>query len=152
MTTNPRQSNPKRLTAFKRFYDGATCDKELRIACLCLRLSSVAVAMPAKKQKLPEDGGDSTPTFVRMGRGDVSARTRELSVNMVPLLPADPGVPLGEAVPALLVTQGHIELRFAEYMEEYPGLLWTLTKKYNEAGYVVACERFLATDCSQLGT
>ena len=40
-------------------------------------------------------------------------------------------------------------LRYSEY-EQFPARLWSLCRVYNEAGYIVECERFLDADPSSL--
>eukprot|EP00973_Karenia_brevis_P063261 8795973-Karenia_brevis.AAC.1 len=147
-TVQPRKSNTKRLTAFKLFYDSSQSSADLRRACLCLRLTSIAVAITAKKR--PKDSEEGTvPTLVRLGRREVEMRTTELLASMFPKLSSDPFLNLDDAVPALLVTQGHIILRFSEY-QNYPCRLWLMTKKYNESGYVIECEKFMTVGPTEL--
>ena len=73
---------------------------------------------------------------------------------IIPLLPTDPDLNVIAPFVALLVTQGHIVVRFAQYAE-YPVRLWKMCRDFNPDGYCVAIEEFLMTgdnslDCGYL--
>lgn len=58
---------------------------------------------------------------------------------------ADPDLPLTKCVAAMIVTEIHIFIRFAEYMG-YPYKLSQLCAKFHPDGYILAAESFLSED------
>ena len=138
------RTSAKRLTRFHDFYSSAEGDRDLRSACLCLRLTLFAVSLSSKKA-----AADEVPTLVLLGQKNVQRRTKALLCELVPQLSADPALDLDQAVPALLVTEGHIFLRYDEYCE-FPTELWRLTRRWNPHGYCQACEKFLGANPDSL--
>ena len=68
---------------------------------------------------------------------------------IVGLLHADPSLDLSIIVPALLLTELHVFIRFAEY-DAFPCAGWRLSCKYNPASYLQEIERFLDMESSRL--
>ena len=62
--------------------------------------------------------------------------------DMLPRLKNDPNTDMKQCVLRLLVTQGHIIIRFNQY-GEYPAKLWKLSKKYNPMLYTSAIISFI---------
>ena len=86
---------------------------------------------------------------MRLGQGEVQAKTSQDLPFLVRRLQHDPKLDVGEALWSLLLTQLHIVMRFCIYLQ-FPTQLWKLCKKFNEDGYLVAVEEFLTADSSFL--
>ena len=74
-TVQMRASSCKRLTLFKRFYGDVGSQTDLRRACLCLRLTTLAVSLTAKESGIVKAGEADVPTLVRLAQQEVLAKT-----------------------------------------------------------------------------
>ena len=92
------------------------------------------------------------PTLVRLGKRDVQKKTCEELCKIVGLLRADPLLDLSICVPALLLTELHVFIRFSEY-DNFPCAGWRLSSKYNPMSYLQEIERFLKMEsrCLDVG-
>lgn len=142
---NPRLENQKRIDAFGRWYADPSTLGHLKVACLCLQLTSHCTSMTAKKSKSAED----VPTLVKLGRGEVQAHTFLHMKTVLSTLHVDAALNIDDAVFGLVHTECCIVVRFAEYLE-FPTMLWSLTKRFNPAGYQAACLSFLQTPAEKL--
>ena len=68
---------------------------------------------------------------------------------IIPKLGDDPFIDVVDVLIALLTTEAHIIIRFSMYTA-YPFRLWSLTRKYNPAGYVLDIQAFLEIPDEQL--
>lgn len=131
----------KRIAAVKAFYDGAGTPQLLKKACLCLRLTLYATSLTAQTNS----SSKREPVMVRLGRGEIQARTSELFVQIVRDLDNDPELNRSDTLSGLLITQAHICIRFDQY-KRYPTRLWRLTMKFNPGSFSAEILLFLHTD------
>lgn len=143
-TVLPRERQQKRLSLWKAFYSDAALQADMKRACLCLSLTNIVVNLTAKKNKQ-----EHVPTLIRIAQGEVERRTVAELTSIVTRLYADPALDLTAVIGSLVITEIHIFIRFAEF-RRFPTQLWTLTKLYNEAGFLHECEVFLDTPSSDL--
>ena len=64
----PEGTEPNRIAEVCAFLEAPDARLQLSIACLCLRLTTVATSMTAKKNA----GMPTTPLLVQLARGDVT--------------------------------------------------------------------------------
>lgn len=122
-TGKPQKVNSKRLERVERWWDDAGSDAQLRGACLRSRISMIAVAACAKTSC----EGDC-PTLVKLGRMHVQLRTREMLLQILPDLTLDERLDVGNEAVSLLLTQMHVEARFAAFLA-FPCSLFKLTAR-----------------------
>ena len=129
--TNPRATNQQRIDRVSRFFQAADSRLQLSIACLCLRLTTVATAMTAKKL----DSTKTTPLLVLLARGGVTRRASSELPAILRNIPHDLalGAHVGLVVERLLLTMGELVLRFHQY-ETFPGRVVLLSRKFNPEG------------------
>eukprot|EP00959_Pyramimonas_sp_CCMP1952_P038612 808180-Pyramimonas_sp.AAC.1 len=125
-TKVPAKRNQKRIAAFVQWYDAAGTTESLKRAALCLRLTSHATKLTAKKSNAADDP-TAVPTLVRLGRGEVQQNTSLHISEMLPMLHADTELNVADALVQVLVTGSHLIARFDVY-SKFPTQLWTLTK------------------------
>ena len=118
------------------------------MTALCLRLTLFATSLTAQGCKTPETAG-RMPTLVRLGKGEVQARTCTLMAEMLSLLPNDPALDKKSCVHRLLLTEAHIIIRFNQYLW-YPARIWMLSRKYNPDLYGAEIVSFLRLDDQDL--
>lgn len=145
----PEKVNQKRLKAFQDFFAADQSDVSLRVAVLCLRITTLATNLVSQMSGQPRQGVRSVP--VRLAQGVVQERTQALFHHIVSHVSHDPLLDFSGTLSALLTTELHVHIRFSEY-SRWPHCLWKLTQQYNATGYVVACEAFLTLDSSVLDT
>lgn len=71
----PRAQNAKRLQAFQEFFGSDAHQLSLRIAVLCLRITTLATNLTAKKRSGTEDASNELPVSVLLGQSYVQQRT-----------------------------------------------------------------------------
>jgi hypothetical protein len=142
--TTPQEANSKRLTRFLTFMTSPEASRTLRRASLCLQLTQYALNITAKKHTNQQG---RLPSLILLSQGEVQTKTALHFKRLVPLLAHDPGVDVGFTLSGLLVTLGHIFIRFVMYCS-YPYELWRLSEKYNSAGHahITEIEKFLSLD------
>jgi hypothetical protein len=75
-TIQMRKQNSKRQDAFHKFYTDLGLAHDLRRACLCLRLTVLAVSLTAKQSGNHVVQEDQTPQLVLLGQRVVQLRTK----------------------------------------------------------------------------
>ena len=151
----PRASNQKRITRVRRYLEDNNTRFQLAVACLCLRLTSLATSITGQKnRRCSSDSAQAEvrdPLLVRLARGDVSERVaRELTCILRALCHDAALTPrLGEVVTRLLTTAGQVVLRFSQYAE-YPARAVLMSRKYNPGTYYQEVMRFLHVDAKAL--
>ena len=135
-----RASNHKIIDRVQRYLEDASTRFELALACLCLRLTSLATSITGQKNRRgsSDDAQAETrgPLLIRLARGDVTERTaRELTCILRALDNGAALTPrLGEVIARLLTTTGQVVLRFSQYAE-YPARAVLLSRKYHPDAY-----------------
>ena len=139
----PTEENSRRIQRFLAYLSSGGTPSELRVACLCLRLTDTCLNVSATQ---PDEWslaqGAVTPTLVRLGRGDVQRKVSEALGDMLRSLQQDPDLDIVRAVHGLLLTVCHTMARYCAY-NEYPIALWRLCREFNPDEYQLACRRFL---------
>jgi hypothetical protein len=74
LSAKPQAKNQHRLKNFKEYYENEVDQRDLRRACLCLRLTKVANDICAKKAT---DINGLAPTVVRLGKQEVQIKMTE---------------------------------------------------------------------------
>ena len=82
-------------------------------------------------------------------RNQSPSRTVAELASIVRRLYADTELDQSSVIASLLITEIHIYIRFSEF-HRFPTQLWTLTKVYNEAGFLHEAEIFLDRPSSDL--
>ena len=129
------------------FLEAPDARLQLSIACLCLRLTTVATSMTAKKNA----GMPTTPLLVQLARGDVTRKTSaELhiileNISQDPALSSDVGL----VVERVLVTMGDLVLRFGQY-SNYPCRVVLLSRKFHPGGFYAEALNLLTGDPDKL--
>ena len=140
-TKKPNKDNKKRLTAVLKYFADEHQQKMLRTASLCLRLTSYATNLTGQTK----EGAHELPLFVRLSQGTVQRKSSALLQRILSMILVDDKVDVTSAVLGLFTTEGHIIMRFEQYLH-YPYKLWRLTKEFNPAGYAACILEFLDTD------
>ena len=70
--THARPENEQRMTRFRAWWQQPETEGQLKRACLCLRLTTLALDISAQK---PQPGKERLPTIVRLGKMEVEQRT-----------------------------------------------------------------------------
>ncbi|CAK0828358.1 unnamed protein product [Prorocentrum cordatum] len=154
-STKPQKTNSKRLDRVTSWWENPENDAHLRVTCVCLRVTMIAVNITAQKPKgqdqdISDAGEDrSAPTLVRLGRKEVQRKTRAMLLSLLPSLKGDEKLDANVALLSLVSTQLHIEERFAEF-QNYPGCLWRMTKKWNGDDASPFAEAFLEVPVDKL--
>jgi len=155
---SPSAEGKDRLTKFHRWYNSAEAGRQLRVASLCLQLTTHAVSISSQKQS-KQDG--RLPMLVRLARGEVQDKTMEhlekLLDNMftsgedasTPVTVVDGDLDVLLALENLLTTECHIIIRYREYAK-YPFLIWKMSERWNPLGCPAECEELLNTNDSDL--
>jgi hypothetical protein len=140
---NPRAQNHKRIDRVTRFFQAADSRLQLSIACLCVRLTTVATAMTAKKL----DSTQTTPLLVLLARGGVTRRASSELPAILSNITHDLalGAHVGLVVERLLLTMGELVLRFHQY-EGFPGRVVLLSRKFNRDGCYAESMNLLTCD------
>ena len=142
-STHPRAQNQTRIAKGCAFLEAPDARLQLSIACLCLRLTTVATSMTAKKNA----GMPTTPLLVQLARGDVTRQTSaELhiileNISQDPALSSDVGL----VVERLLVTMGELVLRFGQYTN-FPCRVVLLSRKFHPGGFYAEALNLLTCD------
>jgi hypothetical protein len=138
-----RANNQKRITRVRKFLEAEDTRFQLALACLCLRLTSLATSITGQKNRrgdrdsaVDAQAGVRVPLMVRLARGDVSERTARELTSILQALRHDATLTprLGEVVTRLLMTAGQVILRFSQYAE-YPARAALMSRTYNPATY-----------------
>ena len=150
-TKTPGIENGVRLKKLVAFYSKPGTLPALKQAALCLRIGMIAVKLSSKKWTASSSPTDDVkePTLVRLGKREVQQKTCEELCKIVGLLHADPSLDLSICVPALLLTELHVFIRFSEY-DKFPCAGWRLSSKYNPVSHLQQIELFLDTEPSRL--
>ena len=133
--------NNRRWNRFVQFYDSASCFQRLKKTALCLTLTDAALQIASQKPKEGHEGRN-WPTIVRLAKGEVQEACSAKLLAALTHMVADVDLDLTDAVFGLLVTHGHIVVRFHEYAE-FPFALWKLTSQFNADGQVTSIDDFL---------
>ena len=140
----PRQDQQARLNKVRFFAHPATAGG-LRVACLCLQLTTYCTSLVAQQKR--EGPGAA---LAHLAKGDVQMKAGQLATEQIPPCVADdPVLPTRRALDAILVTLGHLVGRFAQY-KTYPTLLLRLCRKLNPTGWMAACSGFLQEEPGRL--
>ena len=142
----PQKENIQRLSRFLDFMRTSAADGSLRRIGLCLQLTMHATSITAQKSSR---SSGKPPTILRLARGEVQEKTSADLCRIVTLLDRDPHLDVDATLRSLMLTEGHIIMRFEIY-NKYPYRLWRLTRTFNEDGHVLACREFLEEDESAL--
>jgi hypothetical protein len=96
-----RQEGQRRLAAFTRWYDDPQTFGQLKKATLCTKLAMHATNISAQNSKpdLP------LPQMVILGQGYIQKQTSKQLSEMIPLLPNDTQMDVGDVLLALLQTE-----------------------------------------------
>jgi hypothetical protein len=138
-TSQPQPLNSKRLRLIGKYFARPQTPVELRKAVLCLQLTNHAVRMTAQTK---DQATETRPLIVRLAQGEVQRHTSEQLRSLVSCLAFDPLLDTLDALLALLVTEGHIVIRFSRYAA-YPFKLWEICSGFNPSGYADAIESFV---------
>ena len=144
----PRASNQKRISRVRRFLEDENARFLLALACLCLRLTSLATSITGQKNRRTSGEAPEMdvrePLLVRLARGDVTQRAALELTCIFRALRHDAALTprLGEVVTRLLTTAGQIVLRFSQYAE-YPARVVLMSRTYNPDAYYQEVLRFL---------
>jgi len=139
----PQVKQQKRLDAVRAYWNRQETPAELRIAVLCLRLTSISLNIVSRQR---EKGPGAV--LAALAKGEVQQQSGLLCASLLQNILRDPELPQERALEAVLTTMGHLVARFARY-QEYPTKLWALCRTLNETGWVDACVDFLhAPDCT----
>ncbi len=147
--TRPQERNQKRLTKFHAFLAAPSTEDRLKRACLCLQLTTHAVALTVTHAPSVPAGVETEPLLVRLAKGEVQQKTIAHLHRLLTLLPLDPDLAIADTVKALLATEAHLVLRFNRYAE-YPTKILFMCERFNPEGFVREIEVFLMTDDSKL--
>lgn len=147
--TRPQERNQKRLTKFHAFLAAPSTEDRLKRACLCLQLTTHAVALTVTHAPSVPAGVETEPLLVRLAKGEVQQKTIAHLHRLLTLLPLDPDLAIADTVKALLATEAHLILRFNRYAE-YPTKILFMCERFNLEGFVREIEVFLMTDDSKL--
>ena len=148
-TTSPAPDNARRLQGFCSWYGNASSDSALRVACMNLALTDIALNVTAKKNDEHATSMGVDPPLVRLSRGDVQRMTTERLQLILKKMRHDSRVDALAAMFSLFKTQAHIVARFGVYAG-YPTKVWRMTKKFNASGYLSAVGDFLDAADDQL--
>ena len=74
--TRPREQNQRRLRRFLAFYDSNSAEKHLRMSCLCLQLTTHAVALTATKAPTVQAGHAQSKKNPKSLRRSLTKQTR----------------------------------------------------------------------------
>jgi hypothetical protein len=149
-----RANNQKRITRVRKYLEAEDTRCQLALACLCLRLTSLATSITGQKNRrgdrdsaVDAQAGVRVPLMVRLARGDVSERTARELTSILQALRHDATLTprLGEVVTRLLMTAGQVILRFSQYAE-YPARAALMSRTYNPAALYQEVLRFLHVD------
>ena len=123
----PCEEGGGRLAKYTTWHCSPEAGSSLRIAALCLRLTTHALNITAQKH----DGDHARePTLLRLARGEVQTKAAQDLSDMLPRLSDDPELDIARSVLCLLVAFAHLLMRFGEYLQ-YPFKLWRLVEKWN---------------------
>ena len=138
-----RANNQKRIARVRKYLEAEDARFQLALACLCLRLTSLATSITGQKNRrgasdsaVDAQAGVCVPLMVRLARGDVSERTARELTSILQALRHDATLTprLGEVVTRLFTTAGQVILRFSQYAE-YPARASLMSRAYNPATY-----------------
>ena len=152
-----RETNQKRISRVRAFLDAPETRFELAVACLCLRLTGLATSITGQKSRITRPGEtdsvDRSPLMVRLAQGAVTERVAGELSSILGALHHDAVLApqLGVVVTRLLITAGHVVLRFKQYTE-YPCRAILMSKKWNPDGFHQEILRFLAAREEELDT
>ncbi|CAK9087120.1 Uncharacterized protein SCF082_LOCUS41184 [Durusdinium trenchii] len=141
-TIHMQEENAKRAVAFRSWYDDEVQQRDLRRACLCLRLTGLATSLTAKRSGTTKASLDEVPTLVKLAKGVVQQRTLAELLDIADWLHADTLVDQTSCFASLFVTEIHILLRFSEY-QEFPAKLCLLSRRFNPDTFMLEIEHFL---------
>ena len=147
--TRPQERNLKRLQKFHDFLAAPSSQAVLKFTCLCLQLTTHAVALTVTNAPSVETGAKLEPLLVRLAKGESQEKTMLHLHRLLTLLPLDPDLAVPEALRALLATEAHLILRFNRYAE-YPTKHLFMCEQFNPDGFVREIEVFLMTDDAKL--
>ena len=136
----PSSVSQGRLAGFHIWYESTASGRRLRVAALCLQLTTIAVNISSQKAEAKRD---RLPTLLRLAKGEVQTRTLEHLEKLLDNLGLDPELDVLAAVEGLLVTEIHILIRYKQY-GEYPYQLWRLSIRWNGIGASPASEELLS--------
>ncbi len=137
--------NSKRILKVQEYLNRPSTLMELSTSVLCLRLTAIATSMTGRKfPNGRSSGSGSAPMLVQLARGDIVQRTgRELASILAHLDHDEKLKPhLGEVVERLLITQGHLVVRFRRY-QTYPTRLSLLCARFNPTTHASEAAAFL---------
>ena len=143
---SPSAEGGRRLARFHAWYDSEMAGNRLRVASICLQLTTHAVSISSQKT---ESKLGRVPIIIRLARGEVQNKTLQHLGPLLRSLTMDPDLDVLLALESLFVTQIHIQIRFDQYAR-FPYQLWRLSMRWNPVGCAVACEEFLDMDDGQL--
>ena len=137
-----RANNQKRITRVRKHLDDEGTRFQLALACLCLRLASLATSIIGQKNCRSRNSAVAAqaevrvPLMVILARGDVSERAAQEVTCILQALHNDAGLTprLGEVVTRSLTIAGQVVLRFSQYAE-YPARASLMSRTYNPATY-----------------
>jgi hypothetical protein len=145
-SVKPQQKQQKRLEAVKAFWNRPETPRELRVAVLCLRLTTFCMNLVSQKR-----AGPAGVALTALASGHIQHRAGSLCAVLLQNINRDPALPAVPAMNALLTTLGHLLARFQQY-QAYPTKLWCLSRRLNPTGWADACLTFLDTPELQLDT
>ncbi len=119
----PRLGQQARLSKVRFFAHPGTAGG-LRVACLCLQLTTYCTSLVAQQKR---EGPRAV--LVHLAKGDVQMKAGQMATEQIlPCIADDPELPTRRALEAILVTLGHLVGRFAQY-KTYPTLLFRLCRQ-----------------------
>ena len=104
-----QQEQQLRLERVRAYMERREAAADLRIASLCLALTHLTTSL-VSKQKKKEPGGSGS--LIALAKGEVQHRAGMMATKQLQHLNHDPDLPKERACTALLVTLGHIIIRF----------------------------------------
>ena len=132
----PRPRSRKRVDKVLAFFRGVDSGQYLRRTSLALQLAGHALSICGQLRE------DTEPLLVRLAKGVVGTAVCQDLHRLLHRLHLDPDLDKGAAVAVLLAETMDLCLRFRMY-STWPFAAWTLSSRYNLAGYIPACMDFL---------
>lgn len=81
--TRPQERNQKRLQKFHDFLAAPSTEARLKRACLCLQLTTHAVALTVTHAPTVEAGAETEPLLVRLAKGEVQQKNHCSSSSLI---------------------------------------------------------------------